>query len=122
MTTHRWTSSTRLKRHDTGEVIQSGETFEPTESEFRAYGNQIEELQDADGGADETVTTDSAGSEDAVTFDEDAWFDDHDDYQDRIETVESGVVDDVLEEIEEVERSDNVIDAVEARRDDPDDE
>lgn len=46
VTTHRWTSSTRLKRHNTGETIKPGETFEPTESELRAFGNQIEEVDD----------------------------------------------------------------------------
>lgn len=46
MTTHRWTSSTRLKRHDSGETIATGEEFEPTDSELRAYANQIERLED----------------------------------------------------------------------------
>ncbi|OVE83200.1 hypothetical protein [Natronolimnobius baerhuensis] len=118
MTTHRWTSSTRLKRHDTGEVIPPGETFEPTESELRAYGNQIEQIEEDAGDVADTEPND--GSED-VTFDEDAWFADHDGYQDRIETVESGVVDDVLEEIKDVERSEKVIEAAKARRDDPED-
>ncbi|MXV62071.1 hypothetical protein GS429_08355 [Natronorubrum sp. JWXQ-INN-674] len=137
MTTHRWTSSTRLKRHDTGEEIAPGETFEPTDSELRAYGNQIERVEDDIVQEAETadefeeiledtdgveVTDDGITPEpDGVAFDEDAWFDDHDGYQDRVETVESGVVDDVLEEIKDVERSEKVIEAAKARRDDPED-
>ncbi|OIB56606.1 hypothetical protein [Natrialba sp. SSL1] len=136
MTTHRWTSSTRLKRHDTGETIAPGEEFEPTDSELRAYGNQIERVEEntepaeltererevaGHFGEDPDPET-SADEDGSVAFDKDAWFEDHDGYQDRIETVESGVVDDVLDKIKATERSEKVIDAVEVRHDELDDE
>ncbi|MDJ1434779.1 hypothetical protein [Halostagnicola sp. A-GB9-2] len=128
MTTYRWTSSTRLKRHDTGETIAPGEVFEPTDSEIRAYGNQIEAIEDVE--AEDTTAREQAVEENFgeepesgidpelkdVGFDEDAWFDDHDGYQDRVATVESGDVDKILDDIEAVERSEKVIEAVEARR------
>ena len=116
MTTHRWTSSTRLNRHDTGETIKRGDTFEPTESELRAFGDHMEVVKD-----DEPENADDTTDGD-VAFDEDAWFDDHDDYQDRIKTVESGAVDAVLDEIKAVERSETVINAVNERRDELSDE
>jgi hypothetical protein len=116
MSTHRWTSSTRLNRHDTGKTIEQGDTFEPTESELRAFGDHMVAVED-----DEPEDADDTTDED-VAFDEDAWFDDHDGYEDRIATVKSGDVDAILDEIEEVETSDNAVDAIQARRDELSDE
>lgn len=135
MASHRWTSTTRLKRHDTGERIEPGETFEPTESELRAFGDHIEAVTCEESAVNEAAleepdarekAVESAFGEepdaevsnnetDGVTFDAEAWFDDHDGYADRVATVESGVVDGVLDEIIECERSQTVIDAAEAR-------
>lgn len=64
-----------------------------------------------DAGADST-----SGSEGYEFDGEDAWFDDHDDYQARIERVESGDVDDHLDTIANIETSDQVKDAVGVRR------
>lgn len=129
MTTHRWVSSTPLLR--TGADIQPGEAFEPSAAELAHFGDQIEALDDSseedveleDGTEDEVTVSaedpdpDEGESEgETVAFDEDAWFDDHDDYQDRVATVESGDVDAILDEIEDCERSDTVIDAVTDRR------
>jgi len=108
-----WDGPRPLTRKQAGEVVKPGEVFQPTDAELRNFGDRIDE-RDAAPAADETETE---GAGDDVAFDEDAWFDDHDGYEDRVNTVESGDVDAVLNEIEAVERSETVTEAVAQRRD-----
>jgi len=79
--------------------------------DFEVVGETTEADADTGDGANRDEESDSE------TFDEDTWFDDHDDYQDRVAAVEAGDVDTHLDVIKEAESSQNVIDAVEDRRD-----
>ena len=81
MATHRWTSSTRLQRHDTGETIQPGDVFDPTESELSAFGDDIERLDDADTTLAE-ATTDEVDA-DAGRVDDASAASDHIEYEDQ---------------------------------------
>jgi large subunit ribosomal protein L32e len=48
MSTHRWTHGKALVRHDADERIEQGETFAPSESELRAFGDRIEKVESPD--------------------------------------------------------------------------
>lgn len=43
---YRWSGDTRRVRHGTGEVIQRGQFFEPTDHELRAFSGEIENVPD----------------------------------------------------------------------------
>ena len=51
MSTHRWTHGKALVRHDADERIEKNEEFDPTESELRAFGDRIEEVESSDSSA-----------------------------------------------------------------------
>lgn len=87
----------------------------------KAYFEFVDDSTDADSGSDSDSSgeTDDAGGDEADGYefeDEDAWFDDHDDYEARIDRVESGEVDDHLDTIADIETSDQVKDAIGVRR------
>lgn len=46
MATHRWTFGKPLHRHNTGERIERGDEFEPSDAERQAFGDRMEELDD----------------------------------------------------------------------------
>lgn len=45
MTTHEWTSKTPRFRNRTGERIEQGEFFEPTEHERRVFADRMESAE-----------------------------------------------------------------------------
>jgi large subunit ribosomal protein L32e len=66
MSTHRWTHGKALVRHDADERIEQGETFAPSESELRAFGDRIEKVEppddaESDEGTDAESLTDLEG-------------------------------------------------------------
>ena len=87
-----------------GVQYHAGETLTVSERVIESHPNSLE------------VVAESDDVDGADPFDADAWFDDHDGYEERIATVESGAVDAYLDEIESAERSETVKDAVDARR------
>ena len=48
MSTHRWTHGKPLVRHDADERIEKNDEFDPSESELRAFGDRIEEVEPSD--------------------------------------------------------------------------
>jgi hypothetical protein len=97
-------------------VIEEGDIVYLTEREVDAFGDKFECVEeDVDGAADPEEADADEDDTEAAAFDEGDWFDTHDDYQARLETVESGDVDAHLETIIEIETSDTVAKAAEER-------
>ncbi len=88
-------------------LVEETGYFEFVETDPRLEGSTVTSETADDGGA---------GDDQQYQFDPDTWFDDHDGYTAREERVLSGDVDDHLETIAEIERSDNVLEAIDARR------
>lgn len=106
------------------DLVESQEYFEYVDGSGTAGDSGSEDSTD-DGSTESESTSDgepdaddggSSGSDGYEFAGEDEWFDDHDDYQARIERVESGDVDDHLDTIANIETSDQVKDAIGVRR------
>lgn len=86
----------------------------------KAYFEFVDDSTDADSNSGSDSDSDGeADGDDADGYEfegEDAWFDDHEDYEARIDRVESGDVDDHLDTIADIETSDQVKDAIGVRR------
>lgn len=93
MTQHRVTR--KYITRSSGETFEQGDVFEPTQAELDAFGDRLEEVEEDD------------------EFSMDQWLDQP--YEERVTVVESGDVDEHLEEIIEHETSTQVEDAAEER-------
>jgi len=110
-----WTGTHAYRDHASGRTIEPGEAI-PEDCADRlaeSHPRSVEEREDEDDEAE-------AAEDDDTGFVEEDWLEGT--YGERADAVEDGRVDEFLDEIEGVETSENVIDAVEARRDELADE
>jgi hypothetical protein len=113
MAEYRWTGSHAYRDHANDQTIEPGEEL-PAEIADRVAGahpTDVEGIEDdGDGDGDDT-----AAESDDIEWSEEAWLEG--DYSERADAVADGRVDDHLDDIEDCETSDNVIEAIEERRD-----
>ncbi|AAM88686.1 hypothetical protein PhiCh1p13 [Natrialba phage PhiCh1] len=94
------------------EYVDDGPTADSVDSDEEAEAeDDPDDADDSEDSGDE-----DGGDEGSYEFDEDSWFEDHDDYESRIERVESGDVDDHLDTIADIESSEQVKDSIGVRR------
>lgn len=119
---------TKVHMTDEGPSRQrvAGHTFAPgtthdVEDDVAESLLSMEHFEEGEAPSDDDEEPEESGpveSEDVTSSEwpgEDEWLDSE--YEERVETVESGGADAFLDEIEDVERSQQVLDAVEDRRD-----
>ena len=117
MSTHRWTHGKPLVRHDADERIKQGETFDPSESELRAFGDRIKEAE-SDGEDDS-----GAGASATDASDEEVPFHPADKTVDELqEELGDVTATETAEAVLDLERDhddrDTAVDAIEARIED----
>jgi len=108
-----WTGTHPYRDHANDRTIEPGEEI-PEDCADRiaaSHARSVEEREADDADGDELAEAEAA----ETGFSEDDWL--AGDYDERAEAVEDGRVDEFLDAIEDCETSENVIEAVEARRD-----
>jgi len=110
-----WTGTHPYRDHANGHTIEPGEEIPEgcADRIAAAHPRNVEERAADDGTDDEPADADDSESESG--FSEEDWL--AGDYDERADAVADGRVDEFLDEIEGCETSENVIEAVGARRD-----
>ena len=114
MSGYRWAGRHPYRDHANDQTIEPGEELpeEIAERVAGAHPTDVEAIED-DGDGEGDGGTDAES--DDIEWSKEAWLEG--DYTERAEAVADGRVDDHLDAIEDCETSDNVIEAVEQRRD-----
>jgi len=118
--TYRWDGTHPYHDHANGRVIEPGDEI-PTDAADRIASSHpydvVEADDEADDGADDGADDEASENDDSddIEWTEEAWLQGN--YTERAEAVADGRVDEQLDAIEDVETSENVIEAVEQRRD-----